>query len=74
MAEVVVYVLRDRLVSGGGSGWKAILKDMLKAGIINSFSEAIEIRFDKDKALHLQAVLEFHDVNDAIPKGAKERK
>jgi hypothetical protein len=59
--EHIVYVVKDRLVKTVGVGYKSVLKDLKDAGVINSYSDAVELRFDKDKALHIQSVLEFYD-------------
>ncbi len=65
MDEVVIYIPKAKLKSTVGLMYRGVLKSLVEQGMLNSFTEAFELRFDKDKALHIQSVLEFYDVRDA---------
>lgn len=75
MDETIIYITKKRLVKAVGQTFSLVLKDLKDQGLLNSFEEAIEIRFDKNKAIHIQTVLEFYDtreVNDGPKHNKKE--
>ena len=70
MDQVVIYILRSKLVAAVGSSYKAVLRDLIKEKILDSYDDALVLTFDKIKARHIQALLEFYEVKD-IPQGPK---
>ena len=78
MEETIVYISKKKILQtiGKDYNYKEILQDLKDQGLLNSFEDAVELRFDKSKALHIQSVLEFYDTKDTptIPtKGKKEK-
>lgn len=73
--QTVVLISKARLVATVGLGYKAILKDLIESGLLDSWSEVVELKFDKSKALHIQSVLEFYDTRDipALPTPSKKK-
>lgn len=71
MKDKVIYITKAKLVATVGAQFKAILKDLVDQGIVQGFEEAIAVTFDKDKARHIETVLEFYDNQDG-PGGPKK--
>jgi adenylate cyclase len=64
MDEVAIQAYEVDLVKAVGKDYKSALKTLLSEGFINSFTNVIEIRIDKDKAIHLQSLLLFSEAKD----------
>ena len=65
MDEVLIYLSKKKVIKIVGYGYKDVLATLKKQGSLLDYQDAIELRFDKDKALHIQAVLEFYEVKQA---------
>jgi len=64
MKEVVAYLVKEDLIKSIGKDYQEALNTLLKEGLINSYQDVIEVKLDKDKAIHFQSALAFHDVKD----------
>lgn len=75
MDEAVVYITKEKLIKTVGLSFTSVLDDLKEAGVLNSFTDAIELRLDKDKARHIQSVLEFYDTREVPtkPKGFNKK-
>ncbi len=64
MKDKTLYITKAKLVATVGSQYKSILKDLVDQGIVKGFEDAMAVTFDKDKARHIETVLEFYDNQD----------
>jgi len=62
MKEVVKYLYKSDLVQSIGTNYKSILHSLKKSRLINSYKEVIEVVMDKDKSIHFQTMLAFHEI------------
>ncbi len=62
MAVIKIRIEKAKLLKAVGLSYRNALHSLIEQKFIKSFTDIIEISVDKDKALHLQALLEFHDV------------
>lgn len=64
MEETIIYISKRRLIDAVGLSYRSVLKDLMESNLLKSWADVIELRFDKDKALHIQSLLEFYDTRD----------
>lgn len=68
MKELVVTIYKSDLIKSVGKAYREVLRSLLRERLINGFKDAVEVRMDKDKALHFQSALAFHSAKD-VPIG-----
>ena len=73
MKIVKIHIPKANLVKSVGKGYIELLNDLIAEGALLSFNEVLELRFEKDKARHIQSTLEFHDVQE-LPQSPKSFK
>lgn len=66
MADKVVYIARKDLEKAAGKEYMDILIDMIDEGLIKAIKPYLAITFDSSKAIHIQAALEFYEVQGLI--------
>lgn len=73
MEEVKLHILRSELARTVGVTYREVLESLISEGILLSYSDTVELVFDKDKARHVQALLSFYEVSEtpSIPKNNK---
>ena len=64
MKVMVVYVSKKKLINTSGKGYREVLNSLLNEGVLESYEDVVKLTFDKTKALHIQAVLEFYETKD----------
>lgn len=73
MKVMIVYASKKKLLETSGKAYKEVLDSLVNEGLLKSYEEVVELKFDKDKALHIQAVLEFYNSKD-VPINPKHVK
>lgn len=61
MDELVITLTESELKKTIGTTFKSVLASLLQDGIIEGYETSISIRINKNKATHLQTILEFHN-------------
>jgi hypothetical protein len=67
--KFTLNIAKTALTKALGSAYRSVLSDAKKDGLIEAHEEFVSITFDKSKAIHLQALLEFYGVKD-VPYNA----
>lgn len=64
MDSLVLYISEEKLQKAVGNKYKEILDSLKREGILDNYTFGAQLKFDKNKATHIQAILEFYDVRE----------
>lgn len=74
--DFIIHVSKAKLKGANNkvnqfSSISSILNSLIKEKLLNSYAECYQLTFDKDKAIHIQSVLEFYGIKGEVISSPK---
>ena len=65
--EKLMYIAKSQLIKAVGEDFKAVLDSLVEEGLAISYEEVYAVKFSVEQATHVQAALEFYEVQGYLP-------
>ncbi len=67
MADKIVYISKKQLLKAVGEEYLETLKELQDQNLLKSYEEVYAITFETNMATHIQAALEFYEIQGVLP-------